>query len=85
MFLATPGLELKGGSKVVAGCSASAALGRQRSDWERKEGEVNPACRKTASSLRVQVLTYPLQLRVNPPHPQGLIAGPRNQLVVFRT
>lgn len=53
MFLATPGLELKGGSKVVAGCSASAALGCQRSDWERKEGEVNPACRKTASSLRV--------------------------------
>lgn len=62
----------------------SAALGYQRSDWEYKKREVNPAC-KTVYSPRAEVFTYPLQLRVNPPHAQSLITGPRNQLVVFRT
>lgn len=68
----------------MAACfSMSAALGYQNSDWECKEREVNPACKKTAYSL--EVFTYPLQLRVNPPHPQSLITGPCNQLVVLRT
>lgn len=79
------GLGLKRKVKQKLAAAVSAALGYQTSDWEHKEREVNPACKKTVYSSRAKVLTYPLQLRVNPPHPQSLITGPRNQLVVFRT
>lgn len=78
------GLQLKRKVKWQL-AAVSAARECQRSDWECKEREVNPACKKTVYSSRAKVFTYPLQLRVNPPHPQSLITGPRNQLVVFRT
>lgn len=77
------GLELKRKVKKQL-ASVSTALWYQRSDWEGKEGEVNPACKKTIYSPRARAFTYPLQLRVNPPHAQGLIPWPRNQLVIFR-
>lgn len=72
-----------GAEEESKAAAVSEALGYQRSDWECKEGEVNPAHKKTAYCSRASVFTYPLELRVDPPHAQGLIPGPRNQLVIF--
>lgn len=39
--------------------AVSAALGFQRSDWECKEGEVKPACKKTVLLFKSQSVHIP--------------------------